>query len=178
MKPLKDRGGVLQVHSHKLFITAIFFCAVVLSPSRAHAYYIYQPASIVIGQTDFSSNSSGVSQGKFANNTLRSPFVDPKGRLILSDQSNNRVLIWNTVPTKNGVSADLVLGQADFVSSSANRGGSRVANTLNAPMGIWSDGTKLIVVDDVNHRVLLWNIFPITNGQAADIVIGGRYPLN
>ncbi|MBI4029557.1 MAG: hypothetical protein HY376_04300, partial [Candidatus Blackburnbacteria bacterium] len=127
-------------------------------------------ASVVIGQSDFTSNSSSVSSASLFN--PRGVFVDPKGRLIIADNGNHRVLIWNSIPTTNGASADLVLGQADFVSSSANRGGTIAANTLNSPRQIWSDGEKLLVADGNNHRVLLWNTFPTSNGQSADVVIG------
>ncbi|MEW5856360.1 MAG: hypothetical protein AB1861_03075 [Cyanobacteriota bacterium] len=127
-------------------------------------------ADIVVGQTDFASNSSGVTSTNLGN--PRGVFVDPKGRLIIADMRNHRVLIWNQVPAVNGKAADLVLGQTDFISGSANRGGTRAANTLNNPRQVWSDGDKLLVADGNNHRVLLWNTFPTSNGQGADVVIG------
>ncbi len=131
-------------------------------------------ASVVIGQSNFTSSSAN--QGGTATaSTLSSPkgvFVDPNGRLIIADPGNHRVLIWNSVPTSNNTSADLVLGQADFTSSNANRGGTTAANTLNNPYGVFSDGTKLVIVDRTNHRVLIWNTFPTSNGQSADVVVG------
>ncbi|HTK03639.1 MAG TPA: NHL repeat-containing protein [Alphaproteobacteria bacterium] len=148
------------------FLLVTFFFRVDL----ALAYSTNMSASVVIGQTDFATSTGGTTQIKL--NTTRSVFVDPTGRLIVSESGNNRVLIWNSVPTQNGVPADLVLGQADFTHGSANRGGSIAANTFNSPQGIWSDGQKLFVGDQSNNRVLLWNTFPTTNGQAADIVIG------
>ena len=36
---------------------------------------------------------------------------------------NNRVLIWNQVPQRSGVGADVVIGQANLTTTSANRGG-------------------------------------------------------
>ena len=36
------------------------------------------------------------------------------GRLYVADTQNNRVLIYNQIPTANGASADVVLGQPDF----------------------------------------------------------------
>jgi hypothetical protein len=93
-------------------------------------------------------------------------------RLIACDSGNNRVLIWNTIPTAANVNANIVLGQADFTSSSENRGGSVAANTLSSPVDAWTDGTKLVVSDEGNNRVLIWSAFPTTSGQAADVVIG------
>jgi len=37
---------------------------------------------------------------------------------------------------------------------------------------VWSDGNRLLVADGGNNRVLVWNTFPTTNGQAADLVLG------
>ena len=133
------------------------------------------PADLVLGQTDFTSQTGGLAANKFStagSTGIRGIFMDPKGRVIATDGGNNRILIWNTAPTQNGQAADLVLGQADFVSGSANRGGSANAGTLSGPIALWSDGEKLIVGDATNNRVLIWNTFPTTNGQAADVVVG------
>jgi len=129
-------------------------------------------ATIVVGQPNFTSsqpNSDGVPA---ADSIARNDGVYNDGtHLIVSDTLNNRVLIWNTIPSSNGQTADLVLGQPDFVSNTANNGG-RSASTLSAPRGIYSNGTKLAIADYSNHRVLIWNTFPTINGQAADLVLG------
>ncbi|MEO7162989.1 MAG: hypothetical protein ABI041_08720, partial [Bdellovibrionia bacterium] len=94
------------------------------------------------------------------------------GKLIIVDGGHHRILIYNSVPTTNGAAADLVLGQADFVSCNGNRGATVAANTLYYPDGVWTDGTRLAIADSNNHRVLIWNTFPTTNGQNADLVLG------
>jgi hypothetical protein len=96
------------------------------------------------------------------------------GKLVVTDTNNNRVLIWNNISTiTTGQAADLVLGQLDFTHCLANRGATVGANTLNGPADVWSDGTRLVVADSINNRVLIWNnISTITSGQAADLVLG------
>ncbi|HRP46550.1 MAG TPA: hypothetical protein PLT07_03290 [Trueperaceae bacterium] len=94
------------------------------------------------------------------------------GRLIVADTSNNRVLIWDEVPTEIDTPADLVLGQPDLISGASNAGGPVAANTLNHPCNVWSDGTRLVVADSYNNRVLIWNTFPTTDFADADIVLG------
>src|SRR5260221_98345 len=119
------------------------------------------PASVVIGQPDFVSSTGGVTQNKFnsLSNGWDSVFVDPNGRLILGDTNNHRVLIWNSVPVNSGLTnADLVLGQPDFTSSTSNNGGLS-ARTLSFPDSVWSDGSRLLVDDNNNSRVLIWNTF-------------------
>ena len=89
----------------------------------------------------------------------------------LAVANGNRILVWNTIPTTSFAPADLVLGQQDFVSNDANGGGIS-ASTLNGPAGIDSDGTRLLVADTFNHRVLSWAAFPTRIGQAATSVLG------
>ncbi len=92
-------------------------------------------------------------------------------KLIVSDSSQNRVLIWNTIPTVNNQTPDVVLGQPDLVSATSNNGGIS-CSTLSNPIGLDSDGTRLFVVDYNNHRVLVWNSIPTTDFTTADFVIG------
>jgi len=89
-------------------------------------------------------------------------------RLFLADTFNNRVLIWNTLPTGN-VPPDLVLGQKDFTSNDPGLG----RDQLNWPFGVATDGTHLVVTDVNNARVLIWNTIPTQNGEPADIVLEG-----
>lgn len=73
------------------------------------------------------------------------------------------------------VTADAVLGQADFASGTANAGVGPTAATLNEPRGLIVDRVsgRLFVADSLNHRVLSWpSAAAFTNGQAADLVLG------
>lgn len=72
----------------------------------------------------------------------------------------------------NNMNARYVIGQADFVANSANRGGVAAANTLDGPVGIAVSNGKLYVADSGNNRVLVFNTLPTSNGVAADSVIG------
>ncbi len=131
-------------------------------------------ADIAVGAADLDTGGAvGCAAGKF--NQPESAFITGD-KLIVADYYNNRVLIWNSIPTAHGRDADLVLGQADFTSCYENRdsGGiaGPIAQTLKEPTDAWSDGTRLFVADFNNHRVLIWNTFPTTNGQAADVVLG------
>ncbi|MGP0076288.1 MAG: IPT/TIG domain-containing protein [Bryobacteraceae bacterium] len=126
-------------------------------------------ASAVLGQPNFTSVTNP--------NTTQSGFRDPTfvasdGKiLVVSDTDNNRVLIWNSIPTtaaQNDAPADIVLGQADF--TTANIGLS--SSGMRGPQGVWVQGTRLFVADTQNHRVLIWNSIPTANNQPADLVLG------
>lgn len=132
-------------------------------------------ASLVVGWPDGATPASGCSAS-----TLRSPaaaFI-AKGKLLVADRANNRVLIWNAVPTANGAAADIVLGQGSKTACVANdslgnaTAGLRSASTLKGPTDVWSDGTLVLVADRENNRVLVWTAFPTQDGAPADFVIG------
>ena len=149
-----------------------------------HRALIFQPlptnfiptASVVVGQADFTSNTSGCTQSN-----LNSPEggIIAGGKLLVTDVVNHRVLIWNDIPTANGVSPDLVLGQNSFTTCASNdddqngvSDASPSARTFTYPGNVWSDATRLVVTDSANHRVLIWNTFPTVNFQPADVVLG------
>lgn len=125
-----------------------------------------QVADVALGQASRDVSEPGVGQDRLARGV--GGVVRVGNRLIVADGTNNRVLIWNNIPTVSGQPASLVLGQPDFTS----RAQSSAANGMYGPSGIWSDGTRLIVADTYNNRVLVWNAFPTQNQQPADVVIG------
>ncbi|MBC7924792.1 MAG: hypothetical protein H7039_03970 [Bryobacteraceae bacterium] len=129
-------------------------------------------ASTVIGQTDFTKTSIGVTQS-----TLRNPTAAASNGQVLAiaDTNNNRVLIWLNIPTANGTPADVVIGQANFTSNGVNFGGSGStpsARGLRGPQGLWIQDGRLYIADTQNNRVLIFNSIPRSNGASADLVLG------
>ena len=121
-----------------------------------------QPADIMLSGIDF--NNTG---GPLLFNHLGGIASDGK-HLILADRNNNRVLIWNKIPSKNE-EPDLVLGQKDFITNNPGQG----LDGLNWPVAVATDGIHLIVADTYNDRILIWNSFPAKNAQPADFEIKG-----
>ena len=104
-------------------------------------------------------------------------YHDESGKLFVVDQGNNRILIWNKVPSNNGVPADLVLGQKDFYSRIPNNGlgeWKTCADGLFFPTDVVYGKKGLFVSDSGNNRVLCWTEFPTESGQPADLVIGQK----
>lgn len=133
-------------------------------------------AAYAIGQPDLESST-----GTCSATGLESPesFTLAAGKLIVADSDNNRVLIWNSVPSTSGTAADVVLGQSTFdscVENDDDQDGAPdagpSARTLFYPSDVWSDGERLVVVDSDNLRVLIWNEFPTTSFEGADLVLG------
>lgn len=135
-------------------------------------------ADAVLGQPDFESLQFNQPAGApTADNLSQSGAPDaaiaPDGRLYVADAENNRVLSWSSASAfASGAAADLVLGQADFVSAAPNRGGAAAADTFSYPQGVCvdSDGA-LWVTDAFNARVLKF-INPAETDAAADLVLG------
>ncbi len=123
------------------------------------------PADVVIGQSDFNGNDPGLSATRLSFPAAVALTTD---RLFVADQNNNRVLIWNSVPTTSTTAADVVLGQTDFASNTADD----EEDGLNNPAGLWTDGFRLLVGDSGNNRVMYWAQVPRVSGADATYAIG------
>ncbi|MEM9821719.1 MAG: hypothetical protein AAF985_11630 [Bacteroidota bacterium] len=106
------------------------------------------------------------------------PLLAPRGvflvdnKLFVADTAQNRLFLWNALPTTEFQQPDVVLGQMAKAETGRNANGKVSASSLFYPSGIWSDGEKLMVADAWNHRVLIWWQLPTQDGQPADVVIG------
>lgn len=124
-------------------------------------------ADVVIGQPDFVSSSPGSSQTSF--NTPAFAAVTPDNKLLITDAFNNRIMVYNTIPTTNNAPADVVIGQNNFTSNGAGVSG----NSFNIPIGVDVSRTgKLAISDLFNARVLIYNQVPADNTAVADLVLG------
>jgi uncharacterized protein (TIGR03437 family) len=133
-----------------------------------------QPADVVLGQPDFTT----IQPVQVTASSLRAPqgvWIQGK-QLFVADTQNNRVLIWNSIPTKNNQAADLVLGQPNFATvpqfDQTKNSLNSSATTMLTPTSVNSDGVHLFVTDLGFSRVLIWNTIPTHNTQAADVEVG------
>jgi hypothetical protein len=155
-----------------------------------------QAADVVLGQANFdvapSTDISRVAVDPKANNLLNPVSVSSDGRrLFVSDLGHNRVLIWNTIPTSNQAPADVVVGQKDMTTATANDTSvlcastgknsdgvdlfpGRCEATLSFPRYALSDGRRLFIADGGNDRVLVYYTVPTANAAKADAVLGQR----
>ncbi|MBI2037519.1 MAG: putative Ig domain-containing protein [Candidatus Magasanikbacteria bacterium] len=143
-----------------------------------------EAAASVLGQLD---NSS---QPNFNQNRINSHLINDYGfdkpkemaidiklhRLFVADTNNNRVLVFNLNNNDELIdyNADSVLGQPDFTSNLPNQGGNTGPGTLNHPSGLAFNISRnlLYVADTNNHRVLVYDVTTIVNGQSAVSVLG------
>lgn len=130
-------------------------------------------ASFVIGQPDFNSTGSGTAQLQFAYPTKVAIGTSGSATyMAVADSGNNRVLIWNGVPTAN-TAPNVVLGQPDFTSHNPNNGNvAPTATSLSNPTSVAIGNGFLVVADKGNNRVLIWNGIPTSNNTPASVELG------
>jgi uncharacterized protein (TIGR03437 family) len=136
-----------------------------------------QPADVVLGQPDMTkstANNSAVCNpnaigfdGECIANLNFPRFALSDGhRLFVADGGNDRVVIFNTIPTANGTNADVVLGEPDFLTNIVTSQAIGIASTAidntgavdvtPTPTSLAFDGTNLYVSDPYNRRVLVF----------------------
>jgi hypothetical protein len=138
------------------------------------------PADVIIGQADSDSDEPNRGAASPDADTLSNPTsaMIANGKLFVVDQNNNRVLIWNSIPTATGTAADLVLGQSGFTTATAGvdtYSATALSYTMamNQPSDLWTDGRgNLFIADAGNNRVLYYSVVPTGNNPQATYVIG------
>jgi hypothetical protein len=135
------------------------------------------PADVVVGQPNFTT-ATVPTNGTPSASSLSGPqgIWILNGKLYVADTQNNRVMIWNQIPTTNGAAANVVLGQPNFTTfvqvNVLEQTTSASATNLLNPTSVTSDGTRLFVSDLGYNRVLIWNHIPTVNDAPADVEIG------
>lgn len=127
-------------------------------------------AEAVFGKPNFST-AGDTSGDQGLSDDLRGLFLDRRGRLWVADTGNNRVLCYEAAIYRSSTpTADKVIGQPDFATTSAGT----TASKLNYPEGVFVDSQdRLWVADYSNSRVLRFDSISNKNsGANADGVLG------
>ncbi len=124
---------------------------------------------LVLGQTSFTGRASGIGPGQMSG---PSSIWSDGTRLAIADLGDNRVLFWTSLPTTNGESAAYELGGPPFDKTTTTPLSPPTKTSFNRPYGLASDGTRFVVADQGNSRVLIWNQFPTSSSSVPDIVLG------
>ncbi len=134
-----------------------------------------QPADVVVGQPNFSQVTTSVPPTAAS---LRGPegVWVAGGKLYIADTQDNRILIYNKIPTTNGAAADVVVGQPNFTTyietdlTKATQ--NPTAANMQDPVSVTTDGQRMYVSDLGQNRVLIFNTIPTTNGASANVAVG------
>ena len=123
----------------------------------------------LLGQPDFTTGMSGLSATKM--NRPMGVYVDSEDYLWVCEDDNNRAIRFDNASSKlNGAAADGVLGQPDFNTNLKKYSRDGMSNLR----GVFGDAAgRLYLVDESNHRVLVFNhAASQPNGAFADYVLG------
>lgn len=113
------------------------------------------PADFVLCQSSATATASGAGLNQC--NWPSDAVVTSTGKLLVADTDNDRILVWNAMPTATGQSASYAidLGAEAW------------------PWGVWSDGTKLIASLALKSQLKIWNSFPVVGTETADVTLSG-----
>ncbi len=162
--------AVDDVH-HRLFVADSHNNRVLVFELTSAGQLSGYDAAYVLGQPGLNSNSATTTQGGMSNPTGLA-YDAANDRLFVTDQGNNRVLVFNTATIADGQNAVYVFGQANFAGSTSGTS----PTTLYAPDAVAYDAAtgRLFVGDQLNNRVLVFDADPavIADGEAATTVLG------
>ncbi len=85
----------------------------------------------------------------------RYAFSDGK-RLFVADGGNDRIMVYNSIPTQSGQPADAILGEPDEFSDNTDQNPDGT-DALQTPASMAFDGLNLYVSDTYNRRVLVYS---------------------
>jgi len=144
----------------------------IIADLRPNAYSNGQSASLILGQTTFTSNSSGTTQ-----TSLFQPgglVTDASGNLWVADLTNSRILEFRA-PFSTGECTSLVLGEPNFTANTNPCSGTTTTvnpSCLTYPESLAFDSSgNLWATDTGNGRILEFTT-PFKNYENASIVIG------
>lgn len=133
-----------------------------------------QPADLVLGQLTFTCRDENAGGDPNAM-SMRWPHAITlwNGNLCVTDAGNNRIMIWDDIPTEQGLDCQWILGQhtPHLVDHNASLYWPR-AETLNMPYGITNCGSWLLTADTANSRLLGWPQSHLQTGAKAQALAG------
>jgi 6-phosphogluconolactonase (cycloisomerase 2 family) len=160
----------MDTTNHRLFVSdAGNNRVLVYSLSASNALTDYVP-DYVIGQPNFATSTAANSQSGL--NVPRGlAFDSARNWLFVGEATGSRVKIFDlSGGITNGMNASYVIGQADFTTATA---ANSIAG-LNAPWGIHFDSVNkyLYVAERSGHRVKIFDVTDVVNGEDAIAVLG------
>ncbi len=158
--------------NHRLFVSDYGNNRVLVYNLNSDNTFIDRVPDYVLGQSNFYTNTAALTASGMSL-PLGIAYDATNNRLFVSQQLQNRVLVFDVSIITNGEDAINVLGQANFTSSTNAANQTTIAN----PGWIEYDptGQRLFVVEQAfggNNRVSVWDVASITNGEAAVNVLG------
>ncbi|WP_444958753.1 Ig-like domain-containing protein [Microbulbifer sp. ZKSA002] len=129
----------------------------------------FAPASVVIGQDNFSDMVSGISAKNLGVFPAGNPAISSDGKLFITDRRNKRVLVFNEIPFSNGASADFALGVDSLDSSDSSDDRKSLQMPVQANI---NDGKLIISQVERERQILIYNQVPMDETAVPEVVLG------
>jgi len=166
-------GLALDVTGNRLFV----------SDDGNHRVVVFDVATVttgeaaihVLGQNDFTSSSTNKGGVEGVEGSLARPqglaYDNANSLLYVADTSNSRVVVFDVTSITNGENAIAVLGQADLVGTDSTTAS---ISRLDSPRDVSLDNANdlLYVSDSGNHRIMVFDIATIVDGEDAVALLG------
>ena len=134
------------------------------------------PADLVLGETDFVTRDENAGRAPDAVG-MRWPhgIAVHADRLFVADAGNNRVMVWDHLPVRNGEPCSFVLGQSDCSGVDHNQVAYYPTSAaLNMPYGLAVIGDDLITADTANSRLVGYDVAQLKMNLPARRLAGQR----
>ncbi|MCC7253165.1 MAG: NHL repeat-containing protein [Hyphomicrobium sp.] len=127
------------------------------------------PADLVLGQDGFETRDENGGRVPGAAGMRWPHGVATDGdRLFVADAGNNRIMVWETPPGRNGAPCAFVLGQRHTAGVDHNQAAYYpTAASLNMPYGVAVLGRKLVAADTANCRIVGYDLDGLAMEAAA-----------
>ncbi|GAB4156837.1 MAG: hypothetical protein Fur003_0350 [Candidatus Dojkabacteria bacterium] len=127
-------------------------------------------ADYVLGQDNFMMSSAPATSASRVSNVTSMAFDPTTNYLYVAQPTQNRVTVFDVQTITNNEPALYVIGQTLFSGIT----GATTQAGLNGPYGVALDvaGRRLFVSQTTAHRITVYDISTITNGEAAINVLG------
>jgi predicted nucleotidyltransferase/6-phosphogluconolactonase (cycloisomerase 2 family) len=155
--------------SHRLFVLEYRSSRIMVYDLDSSNNLVDRTADNVLGQTNFFTNNAALSQNRLYS-CQGFLFDATSNRLFVGDSGNNRVIIYDVATIIDGENATNVLGQSNFTSGGAATTISGMKFPSNFAYDL--DNNRLFVSDTNNHRILVYNLASLTDGENAVNVLG------
>ena len=165
------RYSEIDIVNHRLFVADYLNNRVLIYNLDSSNNLIDRVADNVLGQSDFTSNTGATTQSGMWN-PVGLDYDSANNRLFVAEETNSRILIFDTATITNGENAANVLGQLSFITQDSPTPPSQ--GSLNSPEDVIynSSNNYLFVADGGNNRVMIFDVASITDGENAINVLG------
>jgi hypothetical protein len=171
---MKNVTAILSRQTTLLLVGVLSLSALFLPLTTLRAATITNgmSATNVLGQTDFTTSTSGVTQSKLAL-PVKIDYDPDSSFLFTSDYQGKRILVFDlSGGVTDGMNASYVIGQPNFTSNATGTASTTFREVLFMDYD-YTDNDYLFVSDEGNERVLVFDLSGgITNGMSASYVLG------